>query len=232
MSPVSSRGIIQVAAVLLLVAAAGVMAVVARVYWRDRNTYQRDYTEVVKSRDIVDTSRNAVSALQDAESQVQGYVLTAETSYSEAYNEDLRVWQDEFGTLELEAVHDAATPLVKDLSTSGGRVLDELAAVFSLRNEGSTAAALDRLRKGSALVYLEQARAIADKLREGSSNAANQTEQRLAMTAPARHRHLAEGAGALFVIALAEGLLLFLGMHARHGSVSESREKRNMATAV
>ena len=223
---------IQTAAVLLLAAAIVVMAVVARTYWRDRDFYERAYTEVIKSRDIVDTSRNAVSALQDAEAQTQGYVLTGETSYSEAYAEDIRVWQDEFGTLELEAVHEPGTPLVKDLSKSGARVVDELAATFSLHDEGSTAAALDRLRKGSAIVYLEQARATAEKLREVSSDTANMTDRLIAMTAPARHRHLAEGAGALFGIALAEGLLLFLSTRAGRASDSGSREKRNMATAV
>jgi CHASE3 domain sensor protein len=184
---------------------------------------------VVKSRDIVDTSRNAVSALQDAESQVKSYVLTGETSYSEAYAEDIRVWQDEFGTLELEAVHSAAAPLVKDLSNSGARVLDELAAVVSLRNEGSSAPAMDRLRKGSAIVFLEQARTTAEKLQEDSGQVASSIEVGLAMTVPARHRHLAEGAAALFVIALAEGLVLVLSAR---GSVPESRGKRSVATGV
>jgi CHASE3 domain sensor protein len=226
---VNSRRTIQIAAVLLLAAAVGVMALVGQTYWRDRNFYERAYTEIVKSRDIVDTSRNAVSALQDAESQAQGYVLTGETSYSEAYDEDIRVWQDEFGTLEVEDIHDQ---LVKDLSKSGVRALDELAAVISLRNEGSTAAALDRLRKGSAIVYLEQARKIEDKLREASSTTANDNDRRISMTAPARHRHLAEGAGALFGIALAEGLLLFLSTRRGRGSASESREKQSLATGV
>jgi CHASE3 domain sensor protein len=223
---------IQAIAVLLLVAAIGVMAVVARIGWRDRNSYERNYTEVIKSRDIVDTSRNAVSALQDTESQAQGYVLTGETSYYEGYAEDIRVWQDEFGTLELEAVHDPRVPLVKDLSRSGARVLDELAAVVSLRNEGSSAAALDRLRKGSAIVYLEQARAIAEKVREGSSQAANDADRRIVLTAPARQRHLVEGAAVLFAIALAEGLLLFLSTPVGRGSASKLRETRNMAMAV
>lgn len=204
----NSPKMIQTAAVLLLVAAVVVMALVARTYWRSRNSYERAYTLIIKSRDIVDTSRNAVSALQDAESQVQGYVLTGETSYSEAYAEDLRVWQDEFGTLELEAVHDAASPLVKDLSKSGSRVMDELAAIFSLRDQGYTAAAMDRLRKGSAIVYLEQARTSAEKLREVSSKNANEADQRIATMAPQQRRHLVEAAGALFGIALAEGLLL------------------------
>jgi CHASE3 domain sensor protein len=223
---------IQAAAMLLIAAAVGVMALVARTYWRDRNSYQRAYTEIVKSRDIVDTSRNAVSALQDAESQAQGYVLTGETSYSEAYAEDIRVWQDEFGTLELEAVHEPGTPLVKDLSKSGTRVLDELAAVVSLRTDGSTAEALDRLRKGSAIVYLEQARTAAEKLREGSSETANDADRRIATAAPIRHRHLTEGAGALFGIALAEGLLLFVSSRGGHDSVPEPREKRSVATGV
>ena len=219
---------IQAATVLLLGAAIVVMAVVARVYWRDRNFYERAYTEIVKARDIIDTSRNAVSALQDAESQALGYALTGETSYSEAYAEDIRVWQDESGTLEVEDIHDQ---MVKDLSQSGARALDELAAVMSLRNEGSTASALDRLRKGSAIVYLEQARKIEDKLRMASSATANENDRRISVTAPPRHRHLAEGAGALFGIVLAEGLLLFLSTRGGR-SASESREKQSMATGV
>jgi CHASE3 domain sensor protein len=228
----NSRKMIQAAAVLLLAAAVGVMALVGRAYRRDRGIYQRAYTEVIKSRDIVDTSRNAVSALQDAEAQAQGYVLTGETSYSEAYAEDIRVWQDEFGTLELEAVHEPGTPMVKDLSRSGARVLEELAAVVSLRNEGSTASALDRLRKGSAIVYLQQARTMAERLREGSSETANQADRRIVTIGPIRNRHLAEGAGALFGIAFAEGILLLLSTRGGQGRVSESREKRDVTTVV
>ncbi len=228
----NSRRIIQAAAVLLIAAAFVVMALVTRIYWRDRNSYQLAYTKLVKSRDIVDTSRNAISALQDAEAQAEGYVLTGETSYSEAYAEDLRVWQDEFGTLELEAVHAPGTPLVKDLSRSGARVLDELAAVISLRSEGSTASALDRLRKGFAIVYLEQARAIAEKLQNASSQTANETELRLAKTVPPRIRHLTEGAGALFGIALTGGLLLLVSARRGRDSVSEPRGRRSATTVA
>ena len=223
---------VRTATGLLLTAAVVVMALVARTYWRDHDTYERAYTQVVKSRDIVDTSRNAVSALQDAESQVQGYVLTGETSYSEAYAEDIRTWQDEFGTLEVEAIHDSGTALVKDLSTSGARVLDELAAVFSLRNEGSTASALDRLRKGSAIVYLQQARTIAQKLREESSDTANQADRNIVTIGPSRNRHLVAGAGALFAIALAQGLLLFVSTRGGRGAVPESRERQQVPTGA
>ncbi len=217
---------------LLLVAAVGVMAFVGRAWWRDRNVVERAYTEVVKARDIGDTSRNAVSALQDAESQAQGYVLTGETANSEAYAEDLRVWQDEFGTLEVEALHDAATPMIKDLSKSGARVLDELAAVVSLRNEGSTAAALDRLRKGSAIVYLQQARNSEKKLQESSTEAANQADRRIESTVIPRQRRLIVAAMALFVIALAEGFLVFLSARGGRDAVSDAGKKRDMATAV
>jgi hypothetical protein len=48
------------------------------------------YTQAVKQRDISDTVRNAVSALQDAELREQDYVLTGETTYSEAYADDIR----------------------------------------------------------------------------------------------------------------------------------------------
>ena len=93
-----------------LVGAFIILAFVGWKYRRDRVRYQNVYTLTVKKRDISDTARKAMSALQDAAMRQQGYALTGETAYSEAYAEDVREWQDEFGTLEIVAEHDPATP--------------------------------------------------------------------------------------------------------------------------
>ena len=133
----NSRGKMQTAAAVLLVAAVANLALVGREYRKDRNSLQGVYAKTVKLRDITETSRNAVSALQDAVSQTQSYALTGETVYSEAYAADLRAWQDESGAMEVEAVHDPATPAAKDLLEHGAHVTKELDQIVSLQDKGS-----------------------------------------------------------------------------------------------
>lgn len=200
----------RIAAGLALVAAVVAIALVSWVYTRDRNSLQRTYARTVKKRDIADAARNAISALQDGEIQVQDYVLTGETTYSEAYAQDLRTWQDEFGTLELEAEHDSAAPMVGDLSKSGTRVVNELAAVVSLHEGGSRDAALDRIRRSSAIVYLEQARDLVARIEQIDSFGADETDQVLITNTLGSQRRLAAGAAGLFCITLALTFLLIL----------------------
>ena len=116
------------------------------------------YTRSVKKRDIVDAARNALSALTDAELQEQDYALTGETVYSEAYAGDVRTWGDESAALGLVARNDPAKALVDDFSKAGAQAMSELALVVSLYDNKGREAALDRIRKSSGIVYLDQAR--------------------------------------------------------------------------
>jgi CHASE3 domain sensor protein len=219
-----NRGI-QIGSALLLVAAVAVLALVALVYRRDRNYYQKIYTQAVKQRDISDTARNAVSALQDAELREQDYVLTGETTYSEAYADDIRAWQDEIGTLELLAQHDPAASMVQELSKNGTRVLNELTLIFSLRDGGSRNAALERIQKGSGIVYLDQARDLVTRIQRLDGAAADMANQTLIKAALRSHLRLAAAALALFCLTLAGTLLPILGRR-RQGRPSHGVESR------
>jgi CHASE3 domain sensor protein len=232
--PVNVSRRIQTGAALVLAAAVAIMALEARQYRRDRDSYQRVYTRAVKQRDIADTARNAISALQDAEIREQDYVLTGETSYSEAYADDVRVWQDESGTLELLAEHDPAAPIIQELLKNGTRVLNELVLITSLYDKGSRDAALDRIRKGSAIVYLEQARDQVANIKQLDGLAADEADQLLARTTLRSELRLAGGAAALFFLTLAGIFLLILEMRRvrRLTSSLESREKQPLATAA
>jgi len=197
-------------AALLLVAAAATLAFVVREYRRDRDACRLLYTRSVKAHDIVDAAHNAFSALNDAEIREQDYVLTGETVYSEAYADDIRNWQDEYAALELVARNDPATPLVQDLSKAGTRTLGELALVVSLYEKNGRDAALDRIRKGSGIVYLDQARNSAAKIQEVDGGDLNATNQMLTNRAVSSLRRLAACAVALFVLAVIGTLLLIL----------------------
>jgi CHASE3 domain sensor protein len=211
---------IQVGAALVLVAAAAVLALAGFVYWRDQNYYDKIYTQAIKQRDISDTARNAVSALQDAELREYDYVLTGETSYSEAYANDIRDWQEEIATLDLLAEHDPAATLVQDLSTSGTRVLNELTAIFALRDRGSRDAALERIKKGSGIAYLDQARDLVTKIQRLDGTAADKVNLRVINKALLSDRRLAAGAAALFCLTIAGTLLPILGRR-REGRPSQ-----------
>jgi CHASE3 domain sensor protein len=204
------RGKIQTgAAVLLLIAAVATLALVIREYRRDRDTCRLLYTRSIKKKDIVDAARNALSALNDAELREQNYVLTGETVYSEAYADDIRAWQDEFASLELIARNDPATPLVQDFSKAGTNTLSELALVVSLYEKSGRDAALDRIRKSSGIVYLDQARNNVTKIQEvdgGNGDGATLIIAR----ALSSLRRLAAGGIALFLLVVVSTVLLVL----------------------
>jgi CHASE3 domain sensor protein len=224
---------IRTGAALVLVAAVAAIALEVRQYRRDRDSYQRIYTRAVKQRDIADTARNAISALQDAEIREQDYVLTGETSYSEAYADDVRIWQDESGTLELLAEHDPAAPVIQNLSKNGTRVLNELALITSLYDKGSRDAALDRIRKGSAIVYLEQARDQVANIKQLDGLAADEADQLLARTTLRSELRLAGGAVALFFLTLAGIFLLILETRrSRRGTESPESRGKQFVTAA
>lgn len=209
------RQSIRIGAALSLLAAIVAMALVARVYRRDRGRWQNTYTRSVKKRDISDTARKSISALQDAELRAQDYVLTGETAYVEAYKTDIQEWQDEFGTLEIVVEHDPATATVRDLSERAMKVLDELAAVVELEDKGSRDAALERIRKGSAIVYLEQARDLVASIQQQDGIEADEADQRLIRDVLQAQRRVAAAAAALFCLVVFGTLLLILEMRRR-----------------
>jgi CHASE3 domain sensor protein len=199
---------LRITAILLLAVAVATLALFGWEYRRENARFQNLYTRSVKKRDISDTSRRAISALQDAELQAQLYVLTGETAYSEAYADNLMEWDDEFGTLQLVAQHDAGEGFAKDLSRTAMRVLDELAALVALQDKGAHDAALTRLRKGSAIVYLEQSRKVIAQFQQFDGLQADELDQALVRgVGSALHRFLF-AALLLFGIVLAGTLLM------------------------
>jgi CHASE3 domain sensor protein len=206
---------VRVAAVLLLAGAVATMALFGWEYRRQNQRFRGLYTGSVKKRDISDTARRAISALQDAELQTQLYVLTGETAYSEAYADDLMEWDDEFGTLQIVARHDPGEGLAKDLSRTATRVMDELAALVALQDKGAHDAAIERLRKGSAIVYLEQSRKVIAQFQEVDGHFADETDQALINGVMGSQRRFLMAAGFLFCIAAA-GTLLVLRLKPAH----------------
>jgi CHASE3 domain sensor protein len=197
------------AAVSLMIVAGATIVLDVREYRRDRDGYSRSYTRFTKKRDIVDAARNAISALGDAELRAQDYVLTGETVYSAAYAEDMRTWEDESAALELVAANDPATPIVQDFSKAGKQTLSELGLVVALYDKSGRDVALDRIRKSSGIVYLDQARSSVAKIIEVDGGASDGNSQ-IVIRSASSLRRLIEGAAVLFVLSVAGPLLLIL----------------------
>jgi CHASE3 domain sensor protein len=203
------RKIIRIGSVIALIAAIAGMASIYRQYRIDRDQSQLFYTGMIKKHDILDAARNAMAALDDASVEAQDYILTGETVYSEAYAADLRTWQDESGTLGLIVVNDKAAGAAQDFSKAGTRTLDELAAMVSLYEKTGREAALERIRRSSGIVYLNQTRAELAKIKEnvGGNADGNIT---LIVKFNASLLHGIEGAGAFFLLTLGTTVLLVL----------------------
>lgn len=197
---------VRILAASLIVAALAVTLFAVRSYVRERDYYRLVYTKLIEFQDIVDTARNALAALEDAVINGQNYILTGEPAYSKAWDENARAWQDETATLALIAEHDKALPLVKDLTTTGDRILKELGAVVTLYDAGSRDKALESLRKGPGLADLERARDLTAKVvlagRIGTSGASR------AITNGIRRRSLAACVAALLALTLIGAVLL------------------------
>jgi CHASE3 domain sensor protein len=197
------------AAILLLIAAAATLTFVVREYRRDRDSSLLLYTNSIKKHDIVDAARNSLSALMDAELRAENYILTGETVYSEAYAEDTRDWEDEEGVLVLVARNDPATPIIQDFSKAGKRTMGELAEVLSLYEKSGGNAAMERIRKSSAIVYLNQARDSAAKIVEADGGRYDGTSEINRRAISPMHR-LTQGAAVLFSLTVIAALLLIL----------------------
>lgn len=225
------RRSIRIGAALTLLAAIVAMALVGWVYRRDRARWQNLYTRSIKRRDISDTARKSMTALQDAELRAQYYVLTGETAYLEAYKADLQEWQDEFGTLEVVAQHDSATQLVAEISEKAMKVTDELAALVDLTDKGSRDAALERIRKGAAIVYLEQARDLVVNIQQDDGLAADENDQLLIKYVLQAQRRVAAAAAALFGLVFVGVILLVLEIRGRRADGDPSRPRTVGAAA-
>jgi CHASE3 domain sensor protein len=190
----------NVTATLLIIAALAVTLFAISSYLRERDYYRIVYARLIQFQDIVDTSRNALAALEEAEIHGQNYILTGETAYSKAWAEDIRAWQDESATLALMAEHDKALPLVKELTSTGDRTLKELGAVVALYDGGARDKALESVRKGPGVADLERARDLTAKVvLAGRIEASGATR---AITNGIRRRRLAASVAALLGLTL------------------------------
>ncbi len=117
----------------------------------------------------------------------------------------------ESGTLELVAAGDLAAPLGKNLSNSGKLTVDELTLIVSLYEKSGRDAALERIRKSSAIVYLDKVREIVAEIRAEDGGAGDGNNRLISITLLSQ-RYLTEAAAALSIIAVAATLLLILEM--------------------
>jgi len=200
------RNRIQIVSALLIVASVAVALFTALSYLRERDYLRLVYARVIESQDIVDTARNALAALEQAEIHGQSYVLTGQAAYSKAYAGDASEWQDEIGTLAVLAANDKALSPVKDLTSTGDRALKELGAVISLYDGGSRDKALESFRNGSGVVALDQARSIAGKILTAAHDKLSSDAKRIPNGI--RRRFVLASAAALFCLALIGAVLL------------------------
>jgi CHASE3 domain sensor protein len=199
---------IRVAAVLLLVGIVAIVAVELNQFRAARNSVRLAYTGVVKKNDIVATAQNSFAALRDAELREQDYILTGETVYSEAYAEDVRAWEDESGTLALISENDRVAPSAKEFIEAGKRTMNELAATVAIYEKSGREAALERIRRSSGIVYLDQAgKRFADM---GVANGRDPARTRLLNESFIFFRRLAYGAGALACLGFVASTMLLL----------------------
>lgn len=141
-----------------------------RTYRIEKESADRRYTTMVKLRDVASSVRKAAIALHDAEIREQNYVLTGETTYSEGYGDSVGEWQDEAGVLGIQTTGGPLEATVQDFTKAGDRTIKELAFIVSLYDQGSREKALDRIRKGAGIVYLDRALDLAGKIIDGNEN--------------------------------------------------------------
>jgi CHASE3 domain sensor protein len=200
------RNRVRIIAASLILAALAVTLFAVSSYMRERDYYRLVYTRLFEFQDIVDTARNALAALEEAEIHGQNYILTGEPAYSKAWTEDARQWQDETATLALMAEHEKVLPIVKQLTSTGDSMLKELGEVVKLYDTGARDKALDSVRKGPGIADLDRARDLTAKVvlagRIGASGASR------AITNGIRRRRLAACVAALLGLTLIGAMLL------------------------
>ena len=207
---ITVRMAIRIAAALLIVSAAGIALFALREYRRQKDTSDLVYTRSIRLMDAVTANRTAIAALQNAEVQEQNYILTGETSYSEAYAASVTEWQDAVGVLGVQTANRGIGNLVQDLSKAGDRTVAELASIISLYDGGSRDKALDRIRKGSGIVYLNQARDISAQVGADSNEALGAQLSLSAFSGARPVRRIAGAVAGLFCLMVIGASLLFL----------------------
>lgn len=206
--------LIRAIATVLLVTSVATLALALRQYRTGRNLLEASYTEAVKTRDIVDAAHNAFNALNDAELRAENYVLTGETVYSDAYAADLRDWDDESGTLEVIAEKDPATIAVKDFVKAGKRTVAELQEVVSSYDKSGRDPAMDRIRKSTAIVYLDRSRRELAEILDAEKQPG--TTSQLMTRGVASSRRVGEYAGGLALVSFVAATILLAAARPSH----------------
>ena len=108
-----------------------------------------------------------------------------------------------------------AVPLVQEFSKSGTRTLSELAMVVSLYDRTGRDAALERIRKSSGIVYLDQARNSVAKIQDVDGGPFDLTS-RTVTSVLSYFRRLLAGAVVLFFLTVTGTILQMLEIRRPH----------------
>jgi signal transduction histidine kinase/ActR/RegA family two-component response regulator len=110
---------------------------------------------------------NALLLLQDAETGQRGYVLTADESYLQPYDEAMRALPAQFdGLMTAFAADPSQAARVGGLRTLMTEKLAELQEVIDLRRRGDTAAAVATIRSGRGKAAMDEIREVMRELRQ------------------------------------------------------------------
>lgn len=222
----SRLNVIRAAAVALAIATTFAAAVTVLKYRAWSTTNRLAYTVAIKRIDIRDTARRAFYALVEAAFHQESYVLTGEISYSEAYANDIRTWNDESATLELVSPNDNARPSIRTLSERGKRSAGEMETIRSIYEKSGKEPALDRLRKGGPGVFIDQAREGFAEIDQLYGTATYLAGDEVIL------QRLLGAALLLSAMALAQGILLILALRsagAGRRSVMSTGERKSAA---
>ena len=144
----------------LLACALIVLFIVVTSVRRDQATYQELVHRANQIHEVIDIGPAALSALKDAETGQQGYLLTGKPSYLTPYSTGIHEFRQLIPVLYALTRADAANKaLVDRLSDAGMHKLDELAVTLSLYNEGKKQAAIERVSSGLSKTFMDGARA-------------------------------------------------------------------------
>jgi signal transduction histidine kinase/ActR/RegA family two-component response regulator len=152
---------------LALVAGFVVLAVVvgARSWLIERQRLDNEAMRV--SYELQRQLTNTLLLLQDAETGQRGYVLTADESYLQPYDEAMRALPAQFdGLMTAFAADPSQAARVGGLRTLMTEKLAELQEVIDLRRRGDTAAAVATIRSGRGKAAMDEIREVMRELRQ------------------------------------------------------------------
>ena len=145
---------------------------------------QADAQDMRRSLEVESELLGMISTLTDAETGQRGYLLTG----NEAYLEPYRKAQDRFGP-QLAALGAllAGNPVEARALEAFGRVarekLDELGGTVATYRAGSKEQAIDRVRSGAGMAFMEQAREIIGRLLAAENRTQSDRRARLEVLA-------------------------------------------------